>query len=151
MKILRKRYIPYEIVDISGDEVVFQNDKMIVTRWIPINPRTDFSKGISYILLEDCWKISKFFDDEDNLLFWYCDIIETDFDKINDTLLITDLLLDVKIFSDGSYEILDEDELEEAFEKNLITEEQKENAIQKLNKLIEIIKNGDFPPIKEII
>ena len=44
------------------------------------------------------------------------------------------------------YEILDEEELDEALNEGLITKEQKEEALNKLNALLEIIKKGEFPP-----
>ena len=75
MKIYRKRYIPNEVVDISSDEIIYQDEKMIVTKWIPIKPRTDISKGVSYTMLDKGWKISKFYDLDGKLLYWYCDII----------------------------------------------------------------------------
>lgn len=147
MKIFRKRYIPEEIVDISGDEVLFISDEMIITKWIPIKPRIDFAKGISYIMMKKGWKISKFFDKDDNLNFWYCDIIDVELK--NDVLNITDLLIDVKVYKDGTYEILDLDELDEALEKNLITTEIKEDALEKLKELENVIKAGAFPPFEE--
>ena len=48
------------------------------------------------------------------------------------------------------YEILDEEELDEALNQGLITKEQKDEALNKLNALLEIIKKGEFPP-KECI
>ena len=56
------------------------------------------------------------------------------------------MLVDIKVYPDGRYEILDEEELDEALNQGLITKEQKEEALNKLNALLEIIKKGEFPP-----
>lgn len=148
MKIFRKRYIPNEIVDISGDEVVFQDENLIVTKWLPIKPRTDFSKGVSYTMLDKGWKISRFYDENNQLVYWYCDIIDYRLEEVNGEAVYTiiDLLVDVKVYDDGTYEILDMDELEEALRANLITAQQKDMALDKLNSLIELIKENKFPP-----
>ena len=31
--LLRRRYIPYELVDISDDELLYRSDELLVTRW----------------------------------------------------------------------------------------------------------------------
>jgi len=35
--ILRKRYIPDEVIDISGDELVFRSEDLLITKWNPIS------------------------------------------------------------------------------------------------------------------
>ena len=148
MKIYRKRYIPNEIVDISKDEVVYKDDSLIITKWVPIKPREDFASGMSYAMLDKGWKISRFLNKDGNLEYWYCDIIDYKFEKIDDEEVFTliDLLVDVKVYEDGRYEVLDVDELDEALKNNLISEEQKSMALNKLNSLLELIKEGGFPP-----
>ena len=144
MKIYRKRYIPNEIIDISGDKVEFVNEDLQITSWLPIHPRNDVAFGMSYTYLKKGWKISKFYDKDKNFLYWYCDIIDA---QIKDEeYILVDLLVDIKVYPDGRYEILDEEELDEALNEGLITKEQKEEALNKLNALLEIIKKGEFPP-----
>lgn len=144
MKIYRKRYIPNEIIDISGDKVESVSEDLLITSWLPIHPRNDVAFGMSYTYLKKGWKISKFYDKDKNFLYWYCDIIDA---QIKDEeYILVDLLVDIKVYPDGRYEILDEEELDEALNKGLITKEQKEEALNKLNALLEIIKKGAFPP-----
>ena len=144
MKIYRKRYIPNEIVDISGDKVEFVSEDLLITSWLPIHPRNDVAFGMSYTYLKKGWKISKFYDKDKNFLYWYCDIIDA---QIKDEeYILVDLLVDIKVYPDGRYEILDEEELDEALNQGLITKEQKEEALNKLNALLETIKKGEFPP-----
>lgn len=144
MKIYRKRYIPNEIIDISGDKVESVSEDLLITSWLPIHPRNDVAFGMSYTYLKKGWKISKFYDKDKNFLYWYCDIIDA---QIKDEeYILVDLLVDIKVYPDGRYEILDEEELDEALNEGLITKEQKKEALNKLNALLETIKNGEFPP-----
>lgn len=144
MKIFRKRYVPNEIVDISGDEVVYRDDEKLITKWKPINPRDDIGSGMSCVLFKKGWKISKFYNKDGSFRFWYCDIIDYEYEEKEDKYTIIDLLLDVIVYEDGHYEILDEDEMEDAIKNNIITLEIKNEATEKLNNLIELIENGKF-------
>lgn len=144
MKIYRKRYIPNEIVDISNDRVILLTDELMVTEWLPINPRNDIAYGKSYTFFKKGWKISKFYDTNKELLCWYCDIIESKVENEEYTLI--DLLVDVKIYPNGEYEVLDLDELDEAVSHGLISEEKREEALEKLEALLDVIKSGNFPP-----
>lgn len=144
--ILRKRYIPNEIVDISGDEILFRGDELIVTKWKPIKPRSDIDRGISYAFIKEGYKVSLFYGEEDKFLYWYCDVIEVDYEQESDTYTLIDLLIDVKIMPDGEFKILDVDELAEAMEEGLITKEQAFKALKILDKILNMIYNGTFPP-----
>ncbi len=144
MKIYRKRYIPNEIVDISGDEVIYRDEEKLITSWTPIKPRGDIGKGMSCVYFNEGWKVSKFYNLDGSFKFWYCDIIDYEYDKSEDTYIIKDLLVDVIVHEDGTYEILDEEELDQALQEGLITEEIKAEAIFKLNKLLEKIKSQKF-------
>ena len=143
---LRKRYIPYEIVDISGDELLFRSDKLLVTRWRAIKPRNDFSGGISYTLLDDGIKLARFYNEQREFLFWYCDIIEVLYDKEKDEFTFQDLLVDVKIMPDGMIKVLDAEELAEALERELITTKQACKALRALDIVLKLVYSGRFPP-----
>ncbi len=145
-KMLRKRYIPNEIVDISRDEILFIDENLIVTKWKTIKPRNDFSHGVSFTFINIGIKISKFFDKSGTFLYWYCDIINIEYDYKNNTYILTDLLVDVKVLPDGLVNILDCDELAEAFEKNIISKEETCSALKKLHELLNMINKNEFPP-----
>jgi len=148
LTIIRKRYIPEEEVDISKDHVLVCTEDTLVTKWIPIKPREDFSWGISYVDLKDNYKISRFYDKNGGLLFWYCDILEVKVYNSNGKrkIVLTDLLIDVIVYSEKSYEIKDIDELEQAFEFGLIDKRQYDISVFAMNRLVNNIKRGDFPP-----
>jgi predicted RNA-binding protein associated with RNAse of E/G family len=135
----RKRFIPMETIDISKDEVVLRTSSLIVTKWLPIHKREDIASGMSWTYLEDGYKISKFFDKDGNLLYYYCDIIDVDYNEEEDVFTFVDLLVDVKVFPDGKLEFLDFDELQVAFNKKLIDSNQLLMAINHLNKLVQKI------------
>ena len=145
-RIFRKRYIPFETIDISGDEVLFLDDNLLITRWRAIKPRADLYGGISFTFLKEGYKISKFYDKDSVFLYWYCDIIEVDFEKDLNKYTFTDLLVDVKVFPKGNYRILDIDELAEALEVGLISEKQVSMALIRMNKLLNMIYEDSFPP-----
>lgn len=148
MKIYRKRFVPDEIVDISGDEVIYRDSEKLITKWNPIKPREDFASGESCVYFNKGWKISKFFNKDGSLKYWYCDIIDYEYDEPEDKYIIIDLLLDVVIYEDGHYEVLDEEELEEALKDGVITQELANAARRKLDKLLKIIKDGKFKELE---
>ncbi|HOQ37235.1 MAG TPA: DUF402 domain-containing protein [Acetivibrio sp.] len=144
--ILRKRYIPSEIIDISGDELLLRDDNLLVTRWKPIKERQDISGGMSFTFLKEGYKVSKFFGASGEFKYWYCDIINVLYEELQDRYTLVDLLVDVKIMPDGQVEVLDLDELAEALEKNIITKEEAVKSLYTLNKILKMVYEGKFPP-----
>ncbi|NTV90712.1 MAG: DUF402 domain-containing protein [Clostridiales bacterium] len=144
--VLRKRFIPFEVVDISSDELVFRDDRLMVTRWKAIKPRPDLFGGISFAFLQEGFKLGRFYDAGGKLLYWYCDIIEIEYDKSTDTYTLVDLLVDLKIMPDGKVIVMDTGELAEALEQGLVTQGQACRALRILDGLLERIYKGNFPP-----
>ena len=144
--LLRRRYIPYELVDISDDELLYRSDELLVTRWSSIRPRMDMSGGISFTFLDRGYKVGRFYDSDRSFLFWYCDIIETEYDQETDTYTINDLLMDIKIYPDGKVIVLDADEMAQAMEQGLISCDQAARALKTLDSLLKMIYGGKFPP-----
>jgi predicted RNA-binding protein associated with RNAse of E/G family len=144
--VLRKRFIPYEVVDITGDKLLFRSDELLVTKWTSIKPRPDFYGGISYTFLSKGYKLGRFFDKDKNFLYWYFDILDIHYDKVTDTYTLNDLLVDIKVHPDGKVEVLDADELAQALEDGLITQEQAIESLRILDGLLKMIYEGSFPP-----
>ncbi|TYQ17683.1 UNVERIFIED_CONTAM: hypothetical protein Cloal_0041 [Acetivibrio alkalicellulosi] len=142
----RKRYIPDETIDITGDELVLRNDELLITKWKPIRERKDISRGISYTFLKEGYKISKFFGPDGNFIYWYCDIIDVKYDKSKDLYTLVDLLLDVKIMPEGNVQVLDADELSLALEKDIITKSEVCMSLKVLDKILKMNYEGQFPP-----
>ncbi|HEY5584080.1 MAG TPA: DUF402 domain-containing protein [Ruminiclostridium sp.] len=144
--ILRTRYIPFETVDISSDELLFRDDELLITRWNVIKPRADISVGISYTFLKEGIKISRFYDAYKKFVYWYCDIIDVKYDSVIDQYTLIDLLLDVKLMPDGTMKVLDANELAIALEEGLITQEQACSALKKMDTILQKIYKNSFPP-----
>ena len=144
--ILRRRYIPYEVVDISSDELLYRSEKLLVTKWKTIKPRADFYGGISFTFLDRGYKLGRFYDEKGKFLYWYCDIIEVVYDQPSDTYTMNDLLADIKIMKNGEVRLLDVDELAQALEGGLISREQVCKALKTLDGLLKLIYGGKFPP-----
>lgn len=143
VKIIRKRYIPDEEVDISLDKIIYLDEKLLVTEWLPIHLRDDISKGKSYTYLKEGYKVSLMYDDNDNLKYYYCDIIDV---VIKDNVIkLIDLLVDVVIYPNNEVRVVDLEELAEASNKKLITQLQVEDSLIKTNKLLNLIYNNKFP------
>jgi uncharacterized protein len=144
--ILRTRYIPFETVDISSDEMLYRDDDILITRWKAIKPRADISGGISYTFLKEGIKISRFYDANKKFVYWYCDIIDVEYDRAVDQYTFIDLLLDVKLMPNGTMKVLDADELAIALEEGLITQEQACSSLKKMDYILQKVYNNSFPP-----
>lgn len=76
---------------------------------------------------------------------YYCDII-LPVERTSDKFEIVDLILDLWVSPDGTYEVQDDDEFETALENGIIDVELAEKARNALNNLINEVKTGNFPP-----
>lgn len=151
LEIYRKRIIPEECILLKGDEIVSQTEDKIITKWQTIHPRNDFDHGCSCYFLEYGFKVSKFYRQDGTLLYWYCDIVDYDFDEAKTKLVVTDLLADVIIYPDGKLKVLDLDELAEAFEKGLITDKQMSLSLRRLNDLLSFIYRDKFDRLQSCL
>lgn len=143
-RLYRRRLIPPECILLKDDIIVEQNDEFIVTRWNTIHPKPNFSHGCSCYFLHEGIKVSKIYRTDDTLLYWYCDIVDYDFDPADSSLTVTDLLVDVILYPDGHMEVVDLDELAEAMERSLITKEQMTTCLRNLNHLLTIVYRDKF-------
>lgn len=140
----RKRYIPLEIKSLNDDEILLVTDDVIVTKWNTFKPKKEFSKGVSYTFLNEGYKISKFMKDNGETVYYYCDIIKSEYQKEKNTWVFTDLLVDVKIYPSGFAEVVDVGEVAEALDSGLINEEIVKELLVKLDKLLEIVYSGKW-------
>ena len=144
LKLYRKRIIPAECFLLEDDVIVEQTEDRIITKWNTIRPKSDFDHGTSCYFLQDGVKISKFYRSDGELLYWYCDIVQYDFSEDGSSLTVTDLLADVIIYPSGRFKVVDLDELADAKEQGLITDEQLINCLRQLNDLLSIIARDKF-------
>lgn len=140
----RKRLIPNECIHLKDDEIISIDNNTIITRWSTLHPKNEFSHGSSYYCLENGWKISKFFNTANELIYIYCDIIDTAYDESSDTYVFTDLLADVIIENNGFVRVVDLDELADACSQGIISNDMLVTSLHRLNSLLNIIYSGEF-------
>lgn len=144
LKLYRKRYIPLETIFLKDDVIVSHTEDTLITTWRTLNPKAAFSHGASCYFLKEGFKLSKFYKHDGSLLYYYCDIIELQSDPAANSLTAVDLLADVVIYPDGSVNVLDLDELADAYRQSLITDKQLIASLYQLDHLLQIIRSGDF-------
>jgi hypothetical protein len=143
-RLLRKRLIPDECVELKDDTINYIDNEYIITSWKVLKPRKDLSHGFSLYDLSHGFKVSKFYSPEGEFLFWYCDIIKTDYNKSTDTYIFTDLLTDVIIYPDETFKVVDLDELATALSDGLISKEDICDSLRKTDALLKLIYAGGF-------
>lgn len=144
LKLYRRRYIPSETIDLKDDIVVFQNEELLITKWDVFRSKVDFDHGVSCYFLEKGWKVSKFLNKKQKLVYYYCDIIDTIHNKEENSYIFCDLLADVIVYENGFVKVVDLAELADGLELGIITQEMVKDALRKLEALLEIIYQGEF-------
>ena len=145
----RKRFIPDEVLSLTNDTIYYVSDELVVSGWKAIRLRPDISGGFSAYYPKLGIKVSKLFDGDGNLLYWYNDISELSFEGNN--INFTDLLIDLIVYPDNSIRILDLDEFAEAIEKSYITKEQEVKALNSFHALLDYIYNDEYSLLQEPI
>jgi len=140
----RKRLIPDECICLKNDNIIVQNNTQIITTWKTLHPKNEFAKGISYYVIDKGWKISKFYNTENELVYIYCDIIDTFYDENTDSYTFTDLLADVIVENNGDVKVIDLDELATALKSDIISSHMIVTALNRLDALLKIIYSGEL-------
>lgn len=151
MNIYRKRIIPDECILLKDDIILEKNEETIITKWKTLKPRRDFHHGYSCYFLKSGYKVSKFYREDNSLLYWYCDIVDYAYNESDDSLIVTDLLADVVIYPDGYVKVLDIDELAVALEKELCESETVIQALSRLGKLLNFIYEDKFDTLSSYV
>ena len=151
LKLYRKRIIPEECILLKDDEVLYQDSEVIITKWNTIHPKKTLHHGYSCYFLERGFKVSKFYDHDENLISWYCDIISYSYEEEDNAYTFTDLLVDVIVYPDGFVRVVDLDELADAARDGLISAEQMQLALRRTDKLLSVIYKGAFGKLQKYI
>lgn len=140
----RRRIIPDECIHLKDDVILECSSECIITSWNAIRPRKDLHHGFSCYFLKQGFKVSKFFHEDGSLLYWYCDIVDFDYQTKDNKLIVTDLLADVIIYPDGFVKVVDLDELVTALDSCTISLDTLKSSLCRLDRLLQIIYNGNF-------
>lgn len=147
----RKRIIPDECILLKDDIIVSCDEDRIVTKWKALHPKKNLHHGVSCYFTKEGYKVSKFCKEDGSLMYWYCDIISSEYDKDTNTMTVTDLLADVIVYPDGFVKVVDVDELVEALESKSISLDTLKASLLNLSKLLNIIYSGNFDKLKQYI
>ena len=71
----RKRLIPEECILLKDDRILHRSKQIIVTGWDSLKPRKDLHHGFSCYYLDEGIKVSRFYREDESLLFWYFAVI----------------------------------------------------------------------------
>ena len=145
LKLYRRRFIPNETIELKNDMILQADDSIIVTKWKTINPRTDFSHGVSCYFLRLGWKISRFLDASGFCVYTYCDIIDSLYKKEENSILISDLLVDIIVYNNGQVKVVDIGEVAVALESGLIDISLAAKALRQADGLLHVIYEGRLP------
>ncbi len=151
LKLYRRRIIPDECILLEEDEILYHDPEVIITKWNTIRPKKTLHHGYSCYFIDRGYKVSKFYDHDNNLISWYCDIIEHTYDPKEKTYVFTDLLIDVIVYPNGFVRVVDLDELADAQRDGLITQAQMQLALRRCDKLLSLIYKGAFPKLQKYI
>ncbi len=146
--LFRKRIIPEECVPLENDKILYMDKDKIITKWNTLHPKKDLDHGYSCYFLHEGYKVSKFLTADGSLLYWYCDIIDYNYDSVKNEYIFIDLLADVIIYPNGFVKVVDLDEFEQALEQGSITFEDVKKALRSLDALLKSIYSGEFDALK---
>ena len=143
-RLFRRRFIPDENIELKDDMILALEPNLIITSWNVLKPRRDISRGVSAYFIDKGIKVSKVFDNAGQMVYWYCDIIESHYDEKENTYTFNDLLIDVVVYPDGQVEVLDMDEFADAMEQGILSVGTIAHAMRATDDLLHTIYAGEF-------
>ena len=152
---------PPDRVNHFQQELLYLDDDVIVTsqRVKPSSPIVQNGKtvlgdnfAVVWFVFAGLWyDVGKVYNLDNEWTGYYCDIMKPVKRRVNvagklDCFEITDLFLDLWINPDGTYQIQDEDEFEEAIQNGAIDAELEKKARSVLTALITEVEEGRLEP-----
>jgi uncharacterized protein len=109
---------------------------------IELPPLTTSKKFIIIYMLELGLQFSYGFKSSHN--GWLIDIVQYEKRKEN-LICVHDLLIDIRVFEDGSYHVIDMDEYNQAYEAGALSEEQAGHSLKALAYILGKLNRKEFP------
>ncbi|MGD6968455.1 DUF402 domain-containing protein [Rossellomorea vietnamensis] len=75
---------------------------------------------------------------------WLIDIVQFE-QRTPGLVCVHDLLIDIRVFEDGSYHVIDMDEFHEAYRLRVLSGEQVEHSLNALSHILHKLNQKDFP------
>jgi predicted RNA-binding protein associated with RNAse of E/G family len=155
---LHLRYVrlPDKVLD-EYDEPVYRSELVIVGKSqivsehsVTFNHEVVLAKGFQIIyfeLMRKWFSVGKIVDPLGRHTGYYCDIVKPPRLLEDGGVEVTDLFLDLWVSPDLKYKVLDEEELENAFDRGWITKQLYGKAKDELKRLINTVERKRFPPL----
>jgi protein associated with RNAse G/E len=151
VRLFRRRFLPDETTELKDDKILSISKNMLLTSWEVLKPRDDIASGISAYFIDLGIKVSKVFNADGQLVYWYCDIIEPQIDEEKGTYIFNDLLIDVLIYPDKQVKVVDLDEFADMIEKNVLEHSLSIEALRRTDYLLQLIYSGRFRELTDYI
>ncbi len=151
IKLYRKRFMPNETIFLKDDKILHRDDDVIITKWYAFRPKKEFDRGVSCYYLKHGFKISKFLNAKNELVYYYCDIIDTEYRAEENAYIFSDLLADVIIYKNGFVKVVDLAELADCLEECMISEKNVKDALRRLDSLLQIIYTNGFEKYSRLL
>ncbi len=103
-------------------------------------------RGLLFEFVREWYEIIKIWDHDGEFVGYYCNINRPP-KRFKGGYEAVDLFLDLWVFPDMEYVVLDEDELEDALEKGLIDDDAEQKAREVLSRLVNMVEGRNFPPV----
>lgn len=154
---LRMRYVrlPDRVLNLC-DELIYKSGRVVVGKshvesahGVEFDGEVVLANGFQFLyfdLMDKWFTVGKIRNLQGKHTGYYCDIVMPPKLLGDGGVEITDLFLDLWVSPDLRYRILDEEELEQAFEKGWINKQLYHRAKEELKKLISLVCKGNFPP-----
>lgn len=155
---IQYRRLPGRIRRFQGLLREESSNRLVIEQQLRVrNPRRKFGRIVVakgylaewFIFRRKWYDVGKFYDRRGRFTGYYCDIIRPVSRLLSNPLktsIITDLFLDLWITPDGKCIALDEDELQRALAKHMISHSLAARARRELQDLIQLTRSGRFPP-----
>lgn len=100
---------------------------------------------LTYYFVKKGYTISKVFQRNGEFMYYYCDVMEMrQVGRLR--YVMVDLLLDLIVYPDGRYHLIDVDEFAVAVEKGQLKKRQQVHALRTLDKMTRMVVNRSFIP-----
>jgi predicted RNA-binding protein associated with RNAse of E/G family len=98
-----------------------------------------------YYFVKEGYTISKVFTKKGEFLYYYCDLMEMQ--QIGSMkYVMTDLLIDLIVYPDDHYHIVDLDEFVDSLEKDELTKRQQIHTLKTLHEMVDLQKQRKLIP-----
>lgn len=151
VQLFRKRFLPEETTELKDDKILSISNNLLITSWEVLKPRSDIASGISAYFFDLGVKVSKVFDADGQMVYWYCDIVEPQIDEEKGTYIFNDLLIDVLVYPDGYVKVVDLDEFADMVEQNVLNHALSIEALRRTDHLLQLIYSGRFKNLTDYI